>query len=364
MPLAKKRTKPVSVYFIVPAPLGISPGQRFRFEHYLSYLKENNIRFRISSFYKLTAWKILYLPGKKIRKTFYVLSGFATRLADLFRIGRCSYVYLYREATPVGPPAFEWIIAKVLRKKIIYDFDDAIWIPVTSEFNKAVSKFKRPGKVSKICRWSYKISVGNQFLKQFVLKNNSSVFIIPTVVNTETVHNLQQDQQTLLPAVGWTGSFSTLKYLDIVLPVLQELQTQYDFTFVVIADKDPQLPLKRYKFIRWNKETEVADLLHFHIGLMPLYEDDISKGKCGFKAIQYMSLGIPAIVSPVGVNNEIVEDGINGFLCATENDWKKRLEELLNNAELRTSMGIAAREKIKQKYSVNATLLAFIDLFK
>jgi len=97
---------------------------------------------------------------------------------------------------------------------------------------------------------------------------------------------------------------------------------------------------------------------------MPLYEDDISKGKCGFKAIQYMSLGIPAIVSPVGVNNEIVEDGINGFLCATENDWKKRLEELLNNVELRTSMGTAARQKIKQKYSVDATLLAFIDLFK
>jgi glycosyltransferase involved in cell wall biosynthesis len=364
MPSVKKNTKPVSVYFIVPAPLGISPGQRFRFEHYLSYLKENNIRFRISNFYKLTGRKMLYVPGKKRRKIFYVLSGFVTRLTDLFKIGGYSYVYLYREASPVGPPVFEWMIAKVLRKKIIYDFDDAIWVPVASEYNKAAYRFKQFSKVARICRWSYRVSVGNEYLAAYVRKQNNHVSVIPTVVDTEKVHNRTQYQETTRPAIGWTGTFSTLKYLDIVLPVLRQLQTQYDFTFVVIADKDPRLPLKNYRFIRWNKETEVNDLLNFHIGLMPLYDDVISKGKCGFKAIQYMSLGIPAVVSPVGVNTDIVEDGVTGFLCVTENDWKNRLEKLITSAPLRTTLGLAAKEKIKRSFSVQATKEMFLDLFR
>jgi hypothetical protein len=205
MPLAKKRSKPASIYFIVPAPLAISPGQRFRFEQYLSLLKENNIHFRISSFYSMSAWKTLYTRGNKLRKIFSVFSGIFSRWLDLFRSARYSYIYLYREAVPLGPPVIEWMMAKVFRKKIIYDFDDAIWIPVTSEFNKGVLKFKYPGKVTKICRWSYKISVGNQFLEQFARQNNSNVFVIPTVVNTEIVYNKQQDQLTSVPAIGWTG---------------------------------------------------------------------------------------------------------------------------------------------------------------
>ena len=131
----------------------------------------------------------------------------------------------------------------------------------------------------------------------------------------------------------------------------------------MIADKDPQLPLKKYKFIKWNKETEANDLLNFHIGVMPLYDDDISRGKCGFKAIQYMSLGIPAVVSPVGVNTEIVENGVNGFVCATKTEWKARLEELITDSSLRIIFGIEARKKIKDKYSVATTTENFLHLF-
>lgn len=351
------------VYFIVPAPVGISPGQRFRHEHYLSILQENNIYFHLSSFYSLASWKALYTHGNKFKKIISVFSGFLKRTIDLFRIVRYQYVYIYREAAPLGPPVFEWIIAKLLRKKIIYDFDDAIWIPVTSEYNTLVRKFRSFYKVAKICKWAYKVSVGNQFLQQFAKQYNPNTVLVPTVVNTDKSHNKVQDQQTSSPAIGWTGSFSTLRYIDIILPVLRQLQMQYDFLFVVIADKDPQLDLKKYKFIKWNKQTEANDLLNFHIGVMPLYDDDISKGKCGFKAIQYMSLGIPAMVSPVGVNSEIVDEGINGFLCATETDWKIKLEKLLMDSALRKELGESARRKIQAQYSVEATTTTFLNLF-
>ena len=363
MPLDKKNNKAPSIYFIVPAPTGISPGQRFRFEQYCSFLKEKNISFTISSFYSLSAWQVLYTSTSKTKKILAVLTGFLKRVADLFKVWHYSYVYVYREAAPVGPPFFEWFIAKILRKKIIYDFDDAIWIPFKSEYNHAASGLKSFGKVAKICRWSYKISVGNQFLATYAEKYNSNVYIIPTVVDTEAVHNNLQDQQTQTPSIGWTGTFSTLKYLDLILPALQRLQVCYDFIFFVIADKDPHLPLKNYRFIKWIRNNEVADLLHFHIGLMPLLDDEISKGKCGFKAIQYMSLGLPSVVSPVGVNTEIVEDGVNGFICHTLNDWEEKLSLLLMNTPLRIAMGKTARDKIKSKYSVKATEDLFLKLF-
>lgn len=351
------------ILFIAPYPANESPSQRYRLEHYFSYLEANNISFSYKPFIGLSTWRILFKKGNYFRKVMGFGVGFFRRFSHLFTIYRYDYIYIHREASPVGPPFFEWIAARVFKKKIIYDFDDAIWIPFSSENNKLASSLKNFGKVAKICRWSYKISAGNDYLADFAKQHNSSVFVIPTVVNTSSIHNRMQNQETGLPAIGWTGSFSTLKYLNIVLPVLQNLQEKNNFTFVVIADRDPELPLKYYRFIKWSKETEVNDLLNFHIGIMPLYNDEISKGKCGFKAIQYMSLGIPAIVSPVGVNSKIVDNGVTGFVCNSPEEWKDKMEALLNNCQLRSDMGIAARTKIENFYSVKSSTSLFIELF-
>jgi glycosyltransferase involved in cell wall biosynthesis len=351
------------ILFIAPYPANESPSQRYRMEHYFSYLQANNISFSYKPFLDLSTWGILFRKGNYFRKALGFGLGFLRRFSHLFIIYRYDYIYIHREASPVGPPFFEWVTAKVFKKKIIYDFDDAIWIPFLSENNKMASRLKNFGKVAKICRWSYKISAGNDYLAAFAKQHNSSVFVIPTVVNTSDIHNKLQNQDTTSPAIGWTGTFSTLKYIDIILPVLQQLQEKYSFTFVVIADKNPELPLKNYKFIKWSKESEVEDLLNFHIGVMPLYNDEISKGKCGFKAIQYMALGMPAIVSPVGVNTIIVEDAISGFICGTTEDWKIRLELLLTNKLIRSKMGSEANKKIEQFYSVQSTKDLFLKLF-
>lgn len=360
----EKNKSSALIYFIVPAPLGISPGQRFRFEHYLDLLEERNINYKISSFYSKSGWAALYKGGKLHVKIGIVLSGFCKRVLDLVKIKKYDFVFIFREAAPIGPPVFEYIIARILKKKIIYDFDDAIWIPHTSQFNKIVSYLRWFRKTSVICKYAYKVSVGNEYLASYAMPYNKNVFILPTVVNTEQVHNAMQNQDTNYPNIGWTGTFSTLKYLNIVMPVLQHLQHEYDFTFVVIADRDPKLPLKKYRFIKWNKDTEVEDLLSMHIGLMPLYDDEYSKGKCGFKAIQYMSLGIPALVSPVGVNSLIVDDGINGFTCNDSDEWEQRLRILLTDKELRKKFGLNGKRKIETVYSVNATKNLFLDLFK
>ncbi len=353
---------------MIPYPLGSAPGQRFRFEQYLSYLRIAPFEYKLKSFYDSKTNGILYQKGHNFQKIVGVISGFLKRVLLLPSVLQYDYIFIFREAAPLGPPIFEWLIAKVFRRKIIYDFDDAIWLPNTSEENSWVARLKWHGKVASICRWSYKVSCGNQFLCDFAAQYNAQVVLMPTTIDTENLHHpglaaTKQEQTLGNLTIGWTGTHSTLPYLGQVVAVLQELEQSHQFTFLVIANKMPDLPLRSFRFIPWNKSTEIDDLLQFDIGLMPLTEDAWSKGKCGFKALQYMALEIPALVSPVGVNADIVAHEIDGFHCRTAQDWKKHLITLLENPVLRRQMGEKGRIKVEEKFSVKANCSRFLRLF-
>ncbi|MFC7667348.1 glycosyltransferase [Hymenobacter humi] len=123
------------------------------------------------------------------------------------------------------------------------------------------------------------------------------------------------------------------------------------------------MPLRSLVYVPWNKATEIADLLAFHVGLMPLEDDVWAKGKCAFKALQYMALGVPPLVSPVGMNTEVVEHGRNGFICATATEWEAGLRQLLADPALRQQLGQAARHTIEQRYSVQSNTANFLALF-
>jgi len=282
----------------------------------------------------------------------------------LFSLNKYDFVFIHREAAPIGPPIFEWLITKLFRKRVIYDFDDAIWISNTSEANHWVARIKWHGKVAHICRWAHKVSVGNRYLFEYAQQYNKSVVLNPTTIDTEALHNrtkLVTNSGKII--IGWTGTHSTLSYLRELLPILQNLEKKFHFEFCVIADRPPTWTLKSMRFIPWKKATEVEDLLQFDIGVMPLTDDRWAKGKCGFKALQYMALGIPPIVSPVGVNQEIVEQGRNGFLCSSSADWAQALSALFSEAELRTQLGKNARKTVESKYSVLANAENFVQLF-
>lgn len=354
----------IKIAFLCPYPFDRVGGQRFRFEQYFNYLNQNGCVFILLPFLSDTSFNILYKKGFIINKTLMIINGFFKRCFHLFKIINCDYIFIFREASPIGYPIFEWIIAKIMAKKIIYDFDDAIWLPLTTEENKLISNLKYTKKVKFICKWAYKVSVGNSYLQNYSLQYNNNSFINPTTIETRSYHNKVKSQDTANVVIGWTGTHSTLPYLDIIYPVLKKLEEKYDFTFEVIADREIEFDLKRFRFKKWNKETEVSDLLNFNIGIMPLYDDEWSKGKCGFKALQYMALGIPAVVSPVGVNKDIITEGKDGFCCSTEQEWYRKLSDLIENYSLRESMGEAAIKKVQEKYSVQSNEQNFLNLFK
>lgn len=352
----------MKVLFVTPYPHGEAPSQRFRFEQYYQALDKAGVAYDIAPFLDDATWQILYKPGHAVQKIWGILKGFGRRKLLMLRLSKYDIVFIHREASPIGPPVFEWFMAKVLGKKIVYDFDDAIWLSNTSDNNKIVAGVKWHGKVRSISKWAYKVSCGNQYLVDFAKQFNNCVVLNPTTIDTERLHNKIKDQRTDKVIIGWTGTHSTVQYLNELVPVLKKLEQQYEFEFRVISNRKPDIQLKSLKYVPWNKDTEIDDLLQFNFGLMPLRDDKWAKGKCGFKALQYMSLGMPAIVSPVGVNVTVVDEGLNGYICNTAAEWEAAIATLLVDTDAREKMGVEARKKIIDHYSVLANEPNFLSL--
>jgi glycosyltransferase involved in cell wall biosynthesis len=358
----------MKILFIVPYPLTKSPSQRFRFEQYFQVLSQNGSEYHVQSFLNDYGWAILYQPGRGLQKFWVLLRGILKRMVIPFHLHSYDFIFIHREAAPFGPPVLEWLITKVFRKKVIYDFDDAIWLTDQKNESSLFKLMKWRSKVASICRWSYKISAGNQYLCDFAKQFNPFVVLNPTTIDTEFLHNpalLQANRNPAKVVIGWTGSHSTLKYLTEIEPVLATLEKKYpQLEFLVIADKFPQLSLQSLKFLPWSFETEIKGLMQADIGIMPLPADEWAEGKCGFKALQYMALEIPAVASPIGVNTHIINHGENGFLCSTTDEWAFQLEQLINDNALRSQIGKTGRQTVTLRYSVTSNRANFLSLFE
>jgi glycosyltransferase involved in cell wall biosynthesis len=351
------------ILLLCPYPLGEAASQRFRFEQYFDALAQRGITVEAHPFLSHQAWAVLYQPGRWMAKALRIASGFGKRMRLMARAARYDMVFIHREAAPIGPPIFEWWLTRILQKKIIYDFDDAIWIPNSSESNRFFSFLKWYSNTARICRMAYKVSCGNEYLCAYAAHYNQNVVYNPTTIDTENLHNRVHVQGSGPVVIGWTGSHSTNRYLQEMVPILQDLESKYTFEFRVISDQSPELPLSSFRFVKWNKATEIDDLLAFSVGILPLPTDKWANGKCGFKALQYMALGVPALVSPVGVNTRIVTHGVNGYLCATSEEWKSALTQILEHPSRLSELAAHTRSKIEADYSVRSNTANFLSLF-
>lgn len=360
------------ILFLVPYPVKESPSQRFRFEQYFHLLEQHGHQYIVQSFFNTHHWRTFYAPGKGLIKVSALLLGFIKRVHILLKVSDFDFVFIHREVTPLGPPFFEWCIAKVLRRKIIYDFDDAIWLTDRKHESWYLPILKWRSKVQTICSWAYKVSCGNLYLYAYAEQFNKTVVHNPTTIDTEHTHNpslftadTSSQQKNNKIIIGWTGSHSTLKYLNDLEQILQRIERNYSqVEFLIIADRPPSLKLKSIQFKKWSLATEISDLSLLDIGIMPLPDDMWARGKCGFKALQYMAMEIPTIASAVGVNTSIINHGIDGFLAQTDEEWENTLTQLIEDKALRDTIGLNGRKKVCNAYSVSSNTSTFLSLFE
>src|SRR5262249_27608145 len=256
----------------------------------------------------------------------------------------------------------ERLIAARGRPPIVFDFDDAIFLPNVSDANRLIGVLKRPQKVAAIIRSSDHVITGNEYLAAYARRFSSAVTMIPTSVDTDRFAPGDGDRARAdEPIVGWIGSPTTSSYIRSLAPVLRRVRERQPFTLRVSgAGERFDVAGLRIAYEPWSLEREVELFNTCDVGVYPLADDEWSKGKCGFKALEFMACGVPVVAAAVGVNREIVQDGQNGFLAATEDEWVDKLVRLLRDAALRRRFAEAGRRTVQERYSVrvNAPRLA------
>lgn len=350
------------VLAVVPSLYDTSPGQRFRIEQWEPILRESGVEITYAPFETEDLRSVLHSPGNILAKIGAVTRNMKCRRGELADLRGFDLIYLFREAALLGPPWFERKAARS-RVPVVFDFDDAIFHSYKSPSNGYLSYLKFPGKTAEICRLSTRIMAGNDYLADYAREYNENVTIVPTTIDTDKYKLMDKAEPDVI-TIGWSGSFSTIQHLDTIRDVLQELAETEEFRLRVIGASIYKIPGVDVEAMQWRSRTEIDDLAAIDIGLMPLPDDNWSKGKCGLKALQYMALGIPTICSPVGVNSTIIRDGENGFLAADKAEWVEKIKLLAHAPELRRKIGIAGRETVEREYSAKVIAPKVAEIFR
>ncbi|MBX2964254.1 MAG: glycosyltransferase family 4 protein [Cyclobacteriaceae bacterium] len=355
-----------SILFLDMHREGRSPSQRFRYEQYLPLLHKKGYLIAHSFLLNERDDKIFYSQGKYLGKGWILIKSFIKRLSNLIHVHNYDFIFIQREAFMLGTTFFEKLLSRS-GAKIIFDFDDSIWLQQVSSTspNKKFNFLKNPGKTAHIISLAHTVVAGNRYLANYALQFNPSVKIIPTTIDTELYVPKKRETNPVV-TIGWSGSKTTIDHFKEALPALELIKNKYGDRVAIRVIGDSQYQNERLAITgkAWNLANEINDLLTFDIGIMPLPDDEWSKGKCGLKGLQYMALEIPTIMSPVGVNTEIIEHGVNGFLCASKDEWVTCLSLLIEQSELRCKLGIAGRKTVVDHYAVASNTGRFLSLFE
>ncbi|HPO16615.1 MAG TPA: glycosyltransferase [Candidatus Hydrogenedentes bacterium] len=292
------------------------------------------------------------------RKLVYFTAVLLNRIAQLRHVPGADALFFRGPLFDYGPPILERII-HFLNPRMVFDIDDAIWEPpahVSSPFLRWVD-FGWVRKMAGMCQHAI---VGNTYLESYVRQYLNHITIVPTCIDMDKHTPKSYAESTSRPVVlGWTGLKDNLGYMEIIQDALRALSQKYDLVVSVASGADYALDGVHIENHRWRMEDEINYLKDADIGLMPLKDTPRARGKCSFKALQYMGVGTPVVLSPVGMNAEVVQDGVDGFLAGTQEEWREKLEKLITDPALRRRMGEAAREAVKTRYSHDANYPAW-----
>ena len=326
----------------------IGPSSRYRIFQFLPYLDAHGIDCKVDPLFDETYFKILAVrlaPLRTLLKVPYVVARFLKRVWTLLVLGGRDLIVIEGQLFPYMPSLVErWL---QWRYRVVIELDDAIYL--THGHKK---------KMPQLLSMSAGAIVGNEQLASYAERFTSRVYVVPTVVDTNRFVPDGQRSYVLAghpPApitIVWMGLACNLRYLNVLAPALRALQSRFRMSLRVICSEPPQLPGVNIEFRAWDMQREVLDVQDASIGVMPLEDTEWARGKCGLKLLQYLAVGLPAVASPVGVNREIITNGVNGYLASTEQEWYDSLERLCHGAQLREQMGKAGRRMVEAQYSL------------
>lgn len=322
----------------------ITPGSRVRVVDFAPYLAAQGVDMDFRPTLTDDEYSLVTSGASPVRKA-RVLAGAASRLVRnrKFDPESLSFIHRLRFLLPlpgVDPP----------RKLDVYDFDDALFVGSIGSENHGFGKIKREAE-----RWQSYVGrarlviAGNAYLADRAREHAERVEVVPTCVDP-SIQPLREHRDQEIVRIGWIGSRSTAAYLKHCLPMLDKLNRNGQRVELVLVGAGTPFDATWITSLPWTLESEKKILASLDIGIMPLPDDEWTRGKCGYKLLQYFAAGVPAVASPVGVNAGIV-GAERGVLASTETEWLAALELLVGDTQARAQMGANARRFVEAQYS-------------
>ena len=343
--------------FYLSRNVEIEPASRYRIYQFLPSLTERGVKVEIQPLFREFYFWILSLPRplKIFFQIFYCPYRFAVRAFRLRGIRDADLVVIKDQLFPYLPYSCEKAFLRKA-KRLGVDLDDAIYLTP-----------RHGRKLEKIMGFCNFATVGNRYLAEFASKYNRKVYLVPTVVDTERIRaktdwKINDPEGRII--IGWIGLAYNLHYLQDLEEALAALSQKFRIALKVVSSRGVKMRGVNVVCKKWSLAEEDDDVQSFDLGIMPLRDDEWSRGKCGLKLIQYMAAGVPVVASPVGVNAEIVRDGQNGFWARNPAEWVEKLSILCQNEDLRRGFGTRGRETVERSISLSTWAPKLYEIYR
>lgn len=329
----------------------LGASSRVRFLQYLPYLEARGIQCTVSPLFGGDYVRGLYAGRIPLMA---LARGYWSRVWALVHRGGYDLVWLEKEALPWLPACVEELLLD-RSTPLVIDYDDA-WFHRYDRHPMGVVRAWLGHKIDALMARADVIVAGNGYIAERAQAAGARrVEILPTVVDT-THYRVGEQRSADRLTIGWIGSPGTMNYLRLIGPVLREIVGRGAARVLAVGAcgaAAAELPIQT---VKWSEDTEVECIQQFDIGIMPVPDEPFERGKCGYKAIQYMACGRPVVVSPVGANREIVRHGVDGFLANSEREWMDSIVTLWRDPALREHMGQAGRARVVAHYSLDVAV--------
>jgi len=338
----------------------LGASSRLRSYQYIPLLQKHGIEVVVAPLFDTSYLQRLYEGKKKDLKK--ILLSYVGRLGILINTKKIDLIWIEYEIFPWLPAIAEKLLS-YWKLPYIVDYDDAIFHRYDINSNSLI-RIILGRKIDIIMRESTFVLAGNSYLADRAKKAGARrVRYLPTVIDLER-YVIKKKEKSKKFTIGWIGSPSTSPYLQEIQPALAKLCEEENTDLTLVGTSSDYIEGVPTKYQAWSETTEVEHIQCFDVGIMPLPDTLWSRGKCGYKLIQYMACGIPVVASNIGANRDIIDEGTNGFLASTTDEWIECVKRLRNDFSLRKRLGKNGREKVEKEYCLQVAAPKMISLLQ